>query len=227
MDDVATASLQEASRRLVRTVDGLSDTQLAAPSLLPGWSRAHVVAHLALNAEALDAVVRGLLAEEPVPMYASPEARDRDIEELAGESSSELRARLLAGTAELAEALAALPEDQRDAVVERTPGSDRTFLAGEVGVMRLREVEIHHADLDAGYTRADWPEAFAGLLVEQLAGRAGATLEDTDSDRTWPGPVGTPTVAGTLPDLGWWLSGRGDGEGLTARDGALPTVAAW
>ena len=60
-----------------------------------------------------------------------------------------------------------------------------------------------------------------------LAGRAGATLEETGGDRSWPGPVGTPTVAGTLPDLGWWLSGRGDGEGLTARDGDLPPVAAW
>ena len=54
MDDATTASLRDADHRLVRTVDGLSDEQLAAPSLLPGWTRAHVVAHLALNAEALD-----------------------------------------------------------------------------------------------------------------------------------------------------------------------------
>jgi maleylpyruvate isomerase len=226
MDDDS-LSLPDASNRLVRTVDGLTDEQLAAPSLLPGWSRAHVVAHLALNAEALDAVVRGLLADEPVPMYASPEARDEDIEELAAAPSSELRERLLGGTAELGEALAALPEEMWDAVVERTPGSDRTFLAGEVGVMRLREVEIHHADLGADYSRADWPDAFAGLLVEQLAGRARASLEETGGARTWPGPAGSPTVAGTLPDLGWWLSGRGGGEGLTVRDGDLPPVAAW
>src|SRR5690349_6262463 len=107
MDDPSTASLQDASRRLVRTVDGLSDDDLAGPSLLPGWSRAHVVAHLALNAEALDGVVRGLLADGLVPMYSSPEARDEDIAELAGAPSSELRARLLAGVAELGEALAA------------------------------------------------------------------------------------------------------------------------
>ncbi len=227
MHDVTLATLQESSRRLVRTVDRLSDPQLAAPSLLPGWSRAHVVAHLALNAEALDAVVRGLLADEPVPMYPSPEARDEDIADLAGERSSVLRERLLGGVAELGDALAALPEDLRDAVVERTPGSDLTFLAGEVAVMRLREVEIHHADLDAGYGRADWPPDFAGLLVEQLAGRARATLEETGSHRTWPGPASAPTVHGTLPDLGWWLSGRGTGEGLTTRDGDLPPVAAW
>ena len=32
---------------------------------------------------------------------------------------------------------------------------DRTFSAGRVGEMRLREVEIHHADLDLAYTWAD------------------------------------------------------------------------
>jgi maleylpyruvate isomerase len=225
MDDVP-LSLPEAGHRLVRTVDGLSDEQLAAPSALPGWTRAHVVAHLALNAEALDGVVRGLLADEPTPMYRSPEARDADIEELAAEPSSVLRERLLASLTELGDALVALPDDRRDAVVERTPGSDRTFLAGEIATMRLREVEIHHVDLDTGYGRADWPPEFAGLLVETLAGRAAATLEDAGSGRTWPGPAGAPTVRGSLADLGWWLSGRGSGEGLEA-DGALPAVAAW
>ncbi len=226
MDDATTAALREADHRLVRTVDGLSDEQLAAHSLLPGWTRAHVVAHLALNADALDDVVRGLLADQPVPMYASSEARDDDIAQLAGAPSAEVRDRLLAGVARLAEALAALPADRGDDVVERTPGSDRTFLAREIGAMRLREVEIHHADLDAGYGRSDWPAAFAEQLVDQLAGRAPATLRVTDSGRTWLGPAGSPVVQGTLADLGWWLSGR-DGDGLTARDGALPTVAAW
>ena len=172
-------------------------------------------------------MVRGLLAEAPVPMYTSSEARDTDIEELSGVPSAELRDRLLAGVARLAEALTALPADRGDDVVERTPGSDRTFPAREIGAMRLREVEIHHADLDAGYGRSDWPDAFAELLVDQLAGRAPATLQATDSGRTWLGPAGSPVVQGTLSDLGWWLSGRGDRDGLTARDGALPTVAAW
>ena len=41
--------------------------------------------------------------------------------------------------------------------IERTPGGDRTFAGAASRGMRLREVEIHHADLDAGYTHADWP----------------------------------------------------------------------
>ena len=47
------ALLDAGTRRLVRTVDALDDEQWPQPSLLPGWSRAHVVAHLLLNAEAL------------------------------------------------------------------------------------------------------------------------------------------------------------------------------
>jgi maleylpyruvate isomerase len=49
--------LPEATQRLVRTVDRLDDEALAAPSGLPGWTRGHVVAHLALNAEGMAAVL--------------------------------------------------------------------------------------------------------------------------------------------------------------------------
>ena len=48
----------DATQRLVRTVDGLDDEALGGPSGLPDWTRAHVVAHLALNAEGLARVLR-------------------------------------------------------------------------------------------------------------------------------------------------------------------------
>ena len=41
--------LQEATNRLVRTVDGFKGDDWSAASGLPGWTRAHVVAHLALG----------------------------------------------------------------------------------------------------------------------------------------------------------------------------------
>ncbi|MFC6341752.1 maleylpyruvate isomerase N-terminal domain-containing protein, partial [Nocardioides hankookensis] len=70
--------LPEATRQLIRTADALDDEEYAAPSGLPGWSRGHVLAHLALNAEGLAGALRGILEGTRTTMYASPEARDGD-----------------------------------------------------------------------------------------------------------------------------------------------------
>ena len=55
--------------------------------------------------------------------------------------------------------------------------------------MRLREVEIHHADLGLGYTAADWPTDFVVLLLDSRADAATTarrfTARATDLDRTW------------------------------------------
>jgi maleylpyruvate isomerase len=118
-----------------------------------------------------------------------------------------------------------VPAALLDTVVERTPGSDRTFAVREVAAMRRREVEVHHVDLGTGYQPADWPADFAVLVVERLAPRATATLVATDAGRTWQGDPGAPTVTGTAADLGWWLTGRGEGAGLTS-DGELPGIEA-
>lgn len=236
---VQPGDLEESSRRLVRTVDGLADDDWRTPSGLPGWSRAHVVAHLVLNAEGLGGALRGLLEGSPVAMYRSQEARDADIEELAPAEPAVLRSRLMAATTGLDDALAALPGDQRDTRVERVPGG-RTFPAGAVAGMRLREVEVHHADLAVGYDRHDWPPGFPELLVEAMAKQRDAwsrafTARATDTGRSWHFSVTLggadhpdgPTVSGTTADLAWWLTGRGGGEGLTSDDGELPRIEAW
>jgi maleylpyruvate isomerase len=222
--------ITEATHRLVRAVDELSDDDLRADSLLPEWSRAHVVAHLALNAEGLACALVGVREHRSVPMYASQEDRDRDIEELAAQEASALRERFLAGTTLVGEELAELPDNLAGARIDRTPGG-RTFAAGAVPGMRLREVEIHHVDLDSGYSRADWPAAFGESLVAQLVDRADAsgpfTAYAVDADRTFQRGDGGPRVVGTAADLGWWLTGRGNGDGLTSEGGELPQIGAW
>jgi maleylpyruvate isomerase len=221
--------LPDATRRLVRTADGLADDDYAAPSALPGWTRGHVLAHLALNAEGLSAALAGIVEGHPMPMYASQEARDTDIEELAGKEPTVIRTRLLGACTDLGDAIAAIPDDAWDTSIERTPGG-RAFAAAAVPGMRLREVEIHHADLDAGYDRSGWPPAFAVLLLDGMAGRvggtSGCTAYATDLDRSWDLGAG-PTVSGTAADLGWWLTGRGGGEGLTSDSGELPHIEEW
>lgn len=229
-DPMTVERLTEATHRLVLAVDDLGEDQLAGDSLLPGWSRAHVVAHLALNAEGLAGALLGVREHRAVPMYESQDARDRDIEELAAAEPSELRARFLAGITTVGEEIAELPENLAGTRIERTPGG-RTFAAAAVPGMRLREVEIHHVDLDAGYLRSSWPVEFALSLVQTLVDRADAsgpfTAYATDADRRFDHGAGGPRVSGTAADLGWWLTGRGDGEGLTSEGGDLPRMGAW
>ena len=75
--------LHQSEQHLLRTVDSLRSDSWTQPSVLPGWTRAHVAAHLALNAEGLTGAVDGLAHELDVPVYESGERRDADIEELA------------------------------------------------------------------------------------------------------------------------------------------------
>jgi maleylpyruvate isomerase len=232
-DSVARAAdlIAPADQALVRTVDGLAGPAWDEPSLLPGWTRAHVVAHLTLNAEGLAGVLHGAHVHRPQPMYASPEGRDADIVELATAEPGELRDRLLASTAVFARALAAMHEDDWDGRFERTPaGPD--FALVHVPLMRVREVEIHHADLGAGYTAADWPAGFRVLLLDSMTKRAYPqpfTVRPTDLDGTWHygDGEGGPVVSGTSADLGWWLTGRGDGTGLASDTTDLPEVESW
>lgn len=220
--------LTEATRRLVRTADGLSDAQYAEPSRLPGWTRAHVLSHLALNAEGLAGALAGLADGEPATMYASDEARDGDIDDLAGQEPAVVRDRLLAACTSLTDAIASVPEDVWDAELERTPGG-RRFPAAMVPTMRLREVEIHHADLDAGYTHADWSADFSASLLDSAVERPGQVAfvaVPTDLDRRWESGSGGPTVRGAVADLGWWVTGRGGGAGLHSDDGDVPTIGA-
>lgn len=226
-------ALDEANQRLIRTVDAIPDDELAGPSLLPGWSRAHVVAHLALNAEAFARVLSGVLNGERVAMYSSNESRDGDIDHLANESASVLRERLLASTTALDDAASGLSVEQRSQEVERTPGGI-SLPPGDVLDKRWREVEVHHADLGLDYGPQDWPPGFTLSLLEGLRGRGHWDVDfighATDLDGDWrfgaPG-AGSPVVSGPTASLAWWLTGRGDGADLTSSTGQLPTIGAW
>lgn len=223
--------IARADHQLVRTVDGLPDAAWAEPSLLPGWTRAHVVAHLTLNAEALAGVLHGAHVGEPTTMYASQEARDADIEDLAGTEPAGLRERFLAATGRFAEALEAMAPGDWEGRFDRTPGG-RSIGLPSVPLMRLREVEIHHADLDAGYAPDDWSAEFGKVLLDSLtkfSTREPFTVRPTDLDGTWHygDGEGGPVVTGTAAALGWWLTGRGAGESLTSDTGTLPEMEAW
>lgn len=229
MMEVVTTPIRDATARLLATVDRMPQAGWQAPSLCEGWTRAHVIAHLALNAEALDGVVRGLTDGRPVPMYVSAEARDADIADLAVQPPADVLERLRSAATALDRSLAglaALPEDSR---FERTPGGP-LVRAAVVPVIRLGEVEIHHADLDAGYTHADWPAETAVALLDRDAARhrdEGLVARATDLGREWtfgdPGPD-APVVSGPASALAWWATGRDPGPVLSSSTGSLPPM---
>src|SRR5690242_1563651 len=76
--------VDRATERLLTTVGELDDDQLAAPSLLPGWSRGHVVTHIARNADGLLNLLIWARTGKMLPQYASAQQRSVDIEVGAG-----------------------------------------------------------------------------------------------------------------------------------------------
>jgi maleylpyruvate isomerase len=221
--------LLDATQRLVRTVDSLHDDTLAEPSVLPGWSRGHVVAHVTLNAEAFIEVLRGFKEGLDIPMYPSEGARADDIEALVEGSGAELRERFLASTTVFHEAVVAVPDGSWAGEFRRLASGGQVFQRVDLPGMRHREVEIHHADLDAGYGPARWPREFLDetfdRVVRDRAGGPPLHLRTPEGD-VQVGSGDGPVVTGSRVDLTWWLLGRGDGQGLHG-DPHLPELGAW
>ncbi|CAM5573784.1 maleylpyruvate isomerase family mycothiol-dependent enzyme [Streptomyces abikoensis] len=219
------ASVREATDRFLSAAGTLDDAAVAAPSRLPGWTRGHVMAHVARNADALVNVLAGR------PMYASAESRDGDIARDAGRPLDAHLADLRESAARLS-AQAALPADWSRTVVMRNGVTDR---AARVPFRRWIELELHLVDLDAGYELRDLPEEFTGreiaFLAERWSSRPGipAVTLVADDGRSWRtggtaegGPV---TVTGSPAGLLAWLAGRGDkGAALDTGGAPLPVL---
>ncbi|MFB0632713.1 maleylpyruvate isomerase family mycothiol-dependent enzyme [Streptomyces sp. AB3(2024)] len=201
-------SVREATDRLLNAVAKLDNAALAEESHLPGWTRGHILAHLARNADALVNVFEGR------PMYESGTARDADIEHDAGrpleEHLTDLRdsgARFLATTE---------PAQDWSRTVELRNGV--TDLASNVPFRRLVEVELHHVDLNIGYELHDLSDGFTDreivFLADRWSGRPEVppvTLRATTGE-VWHtgGSEGTPVVlSGPKDELLGWLAGRG------------------
>jgi maleylpyruvate isomerase len=223
-----------ATTRYLQALTVLDDESVRRPSLLPGWSRAHVVAHLSRNADAFTRVLGRVAAGEPASMYASADARDAEIEDtVARLDLAGLVEDALASTARLTEAFWACEADPGTPYT-RVPGGDQSWPLHSVGPRRRAEVEIHHSDLGVGYEPATWPADFSSHLVRQrqedlaAAGGPSMVLSATDVDGLWKFGEGQgPEIRGAVGDLAWWLVGRGDGQGLTCSNGDLPVLGRW
>lgn len=220
-----------ATAALIETVSGLGDDDVRAPSALPGWTRAHVITHLARNADAFSNVLHGAELGEVRPQYPSQAERDAAIEAGADRTAASLLADLVAASGRWEHAANQIHSRRLDGLGARLPEGP-TYPVRRIGTFRRTEVEVHHADLDAGYSAADWPADFVAALMgrrRKELERDGVALRwtATDTGETWVSGDDGPEVTGTAADLLWWLLGRGSGEGLACSDGRLPEVGRW
>ncbi|WP_030238436.1 maleylpyruvate isomerase family mycothiol-dependent enzyme [Streptomyces sp. NRRL S-350] len=223
--------VEESTQRLLQTASELKPEAVTEPSALPGWTRGHVLAHLARNADSLVNLLDGARTGTDIPQYASGEARDRDIERDAPRPLDVHLADLRASHARFAEAAALMTPEAWAATVKHRFGY--LFPASDIPHKRLLELEYHHVDLDAGHTPAQWPESFAVAQFHKLAdglSDAGLSAVELIADDTEDRAViGTGeaalTVRGPVRALTAWLSGRSDGANLRRTpDTALPPL---
>jgi maleylpyruvate isomerase len=108
-DTAVTMPWMSAGTELIRrALNGLPDDALRAPSALPGWTRAHVAAHVARNAEALTRLATWARTGVETRMYPSREHRAAEIESSATAPVVVLRSELDTTAETLDAALAAL-----------------------------------------------------------------------------------------------------------------------
>lgn len=214
---------------LVRTAAGLDDVTIRQASLCPGWTRAHVLSHLARNADALGRLVGWAKTGTPVAMYESPQARDADIEAGSTRSAGEILTDLESAAERFASRAAGLSGPPELCQVEMRAG--RKVRGAQLPALRLLEVVFHHVDLLAGYTFADADPGFVKRAISnavermQASGEVPALSLVGDDGQTWSIGEGAKDVTGTNAALLLWLA-RGEETGVSS-GAALPQLPAW
>jgi maleylpyruvate isomerase len=144
---------------LLENLAPLTDDALRVPSLLPRYSRGHVVTHITNKARAHVLVLEGAAVGEVRRVHPDGYDPDQAADAGADRPAAELRADLADSLQLLESAWAALDEAHWDRQGIMAAGP-RTMV--EIAGHHLRNIEVHHVDLDIGHHPSDWPS----LLVE-------------------------------------------------------------
>ncbi|MCC3296991.1 maleylpyruvate isomerase family mycothiol-dependent enzyme [Arthrobacter sp. zg-Y916] len=227
------AAISTAAQELARHLPPLSDEQVAAPSRLPGWSRGHVLAHVAGVSTAMARQVEFAARGETVELYdGGVDGRNQAIERGALRSAAEHRAVLAREIGQAIERFTALDDAGWSAAISYRGGVVRD------GAEALwRELVIHLSDLDIGVDADAWPPAFSDHLFGFLSARV------PDGLRLRLQPLGhiprtigngprTVAVNGMATDIAAWLAGRHPSLGSLRADAdadgvALPVLLPW
>jgi maleylpyruvate isomerase len=199
----------DGTRTFVDTAAAMPSQDWSEPSGLPGWTRSHVVAHVAANADALRNLAHWAATLEPTPMYSSPEARADGIAKGGRLEPAELLAWLRQSADRLSASLGEIEDARWNREVVTAQG--RLIRASEIPWLRAREVWVHAVDLASGQSFADLPQDFLVALREDIVDKRG---ED-------------PALEGALPEVVAYLAGRPARGVRTAGGGPLPVLGPW
>jgi maleylpyruvate isomerase len=235
------AALHAAAGAITTDVAKLTDEDVKAPSALPGWTRGHVLAHLAGIANAMARQLEYAARGETVELYdGGMDGRNRAIDMAAGHDAATHQADVAAAVARALHAFDTLP-GVKDSAANRTgwwaPIAYRGGVVLDGGLALWRELTIHNADLLTGRGPETWSREFCEHLFTFLEPRV------RPGDRLVLQPLGLPPVAlgsghrsivinGMLTDIAAWLAGReptlGSLRASADADGTdLPDLLPW
>ena len=192
--DSAIDACVDSHRRLLDDIEQLTDEDLKAPSGLPRWSRAHVLAHLINKAHAHVRLFGGPPTGEVRRLYPLDYDQEVAADARAHGAASELRSDMQQAFSDLEGAWKSLDDDLWDFESVMMAGP-RTMT--EIVSHHLRNVEVHHVDLRIGYEPRDWPGAF---VESELARRLRGLPERADHADLLAWLLGRASA----PDLGPW-----------------------
>lgn len=223
-----------------RKLNELTDAELDGDSLLPGWTRRHVTAHVGYNARALARLIEWASTGVETPMYPSPEARNQEIGFGATLSPTALRNLFDHSAVHLSVEWRDLHAEAWSSQVRTAQG--RVVPATETVWMRTREVWIHAVDLNNGAAFTDIPGPVLERLLGDITGAwktrgtdKGLMVKVTDRDLSFGDPTSAAAtvVSGSLAAVTEWAAGRGDGgvtatgPGTAAPNGTVPAAPKW
>lgn len=214
-------AIRTQTTRLLGTTIEFDEDDWAAPTVLPGWTRSHVAAHLVEQAMRITKALSTDDESEPEP---DPSRLRCQWERQAIDEGLALQIRLDESASQLQEALTRL--EHREDAVRIADGWDAP--ASLMPAMRLRELVVHHFDL-IGHAAFDVPNAVLLTIAEFEALRPrNAELPPVllVSDEGFSARIGaesgdTTTVIGPLADLCLWLA-RGIASDSMSGASAVP-----
>jgi maleylpyruvate isomerase len=231
MDMPELAALAQSADRFLGAVRTLADDDVRRASALPGWTRAHLLTHVAQGADSRTGLLRaarsGLIGEQ----YPSEQARADAIEAGARRPAAVIRADVDRAVEECLTAMRQHPAGLWDAPAIWLRGG-RGPVRGAVASLRS-ELEFHHVDLAAGYAPDDWPAEFVTTELPRVTALMSHRADVPPMTLIAAAAAAAAVRIGTVPPVDVtgspaavlaWLSGRGAGTGLDTGAARLPSL---